>query len=273
MSDLDTPPTEGQWGKVPRAIVRDESLSCGALRCFIVLSSYADGASRIAQASQARLATDLAVGRRSVQRLLDELALQGWITVSRRLRTRGGWGVNAYEVAPFPLVMADALDEAQVARIVPGDTNSDARESSLATGIAMPSTEHAAAHVDAQEQAREGAQPDLLSQTPSLSDPLLAQRSKANVERVEGDDPNRGEEEQSRERQIRERHRQLEDDRQVKAEQNAWKKLVDEKRYTREEAFLVSARGYVVGKSAWSVYDAALSAKQWRRQEELADAS
>jgi len=118
---------DSQWGKVPRAIVRDESLSCGALRCFVLVSSYADGVTRVAEASQARLARDLAISRRSAQRLLDELASRGWITVRHRLRTRGSWGVNAYLVAPFPLVTRDAQEQARAARIGPEVHDGDAR--------------------------------------------------------------------------------------------------------------------------------------------------
>jgi hypothetical protein len=269
---------DGQWGKVPRALAGDENLSCGALRAFIVLSSYADGASRIAQASQARLATDLGIGRRSVQRLLDELALCGWITVSRPFRKRGGYGVNAYLVAPFPLVRADAPEQARATRIEAEVHNSDARESSLAPGIAMPGPQHAVAHVDAQKQARGRALSDLLSQTSSVSDPLLAQRSKASVERDvdPGSEqaPNRDEEEQTRKRQILELHRHLDDDRTVKAERNMWVILVDRKGYTRAEAFLLLARGLVAGERPSAVYEAAVPAGQWRKDNpEFADAA
>ena len=74
-----------------------------------------------------------------------------------------------------------------------------------------------------------------------------------------------------RKAQILALHRRLEDSLPVKAEQNACIKLIDDKGYTREEAFLLLAQGYVRNAGGWDVYDAASSAKEWRR--ELADAS
>lgn len=262
------------WGKVPRSFAAQRTVSYDAFRTFVVLSSYADGETRTCYPSQARLARDLGVSRSVVQRWIDELADHGWVVRRHRMRERkGGWAVNEYLVAPFPQVKSDAHETCVPMGIVGSDVRSDAQQPSVAVGIPMPTIVREDGHSDAQTRARLRAGTDLQGTDLSIEQTLsLLNVQEANVERVEGDQvPDRAEEEQGRELQIREFHRQLEGDRKIQAEQNAWKKLIDDKDYTREEAFLVSARGYVAGKPAWSVYDAAPSAKEWRR--ELANAS
>ncbi len=168
-------PTEAQWAKVPRAIVRDD-LSVGALRTFIVLSSYADRW-RTARASQARLAGDLGVSRAQAQRWLDELAEGQWIRVRRQMRLSGGWGVNFYLCAPFPQVTTDAQEQARAAGIgveMATVTIDDAQAQARFLGNAMPRTEHEPGARDAQSQARTWALSDLFSQTLSGSNPYCA---------------------------------------------------------------------------------------------------
>lgn len=248
---------------------RDERLSAGAWRAFAILSSYADP-SRRCFPSQTRIAKDLGASRTTSQRWIDELERAGWIIRRHQIRPhKGGWGVNAYLVAPFPFpqVTSVAQDYARIVGNGEGVTERDAREPSLSVGIAMPTTEHEHEQSDAHDHARTVGTNRPSSQTLEVTDPL-AQRPETDVARVgEQTESEERTEQEERELRIASFHRGLDHDRRVTTERSLWGRLVDAKSYSREEAALVMARGHVAGLRPGPTFDAAPSAQEWRRQE------
>jgi hypothetical protein len=100
----------GPWGKMPRRLFEDKSLSKGAIRTYGVLRCFANAnEGETAWPSVGTLAAILGTDRRNVQQWLKELVLGGYIIRERRTRAKGGYDSNRYHFPDFP-PQADAVD-------------------------------------------------------------------------------------------------------------------------------------------------------------------
>lgn len=281
------------WGKVPRALAWDLTISEDALRAFIVLSSYADGSSRLHHSSHARLAEDLNVSRTKARLLTAELERAGWIaTTTRKRPTLGGWATNETLVAPFPQVTSEGNGQARVVAFASDVKGSEGQTYARADTYAKATTTHESEHGEGKDQARSRPLSDLYLQTSRDSDLSLAQRHKNAVARVNEErnqvpsvelEPQDRTEEQDRVEllprveevaaRLDSFHRELDHDQRITTERSLWARLVDAKGFTREEGLLVLARGHAAGDRPGPTYAAAPSAEDWRRQEALANAS
>lgn len=79
-----------KFAMVPRWIIRDPTLSHGAVRLYSVLMTYADNTNRAAFPSRKTIATDMGVSDRSITRFIKELEDRKILTVERRRNRRTG---------------------------------------------------------------------------------------------------------------------------------------------------------------------------------------
>ena len=115
MSALKSPLQERFGIATPRAACLD--LSKGALRLYLLLTSYADGYTRIARPGQDRLADELgwskpdgSADRRRVYRHLQQLVKADLIRKAGQHSLGGKRWVRKYLVAPFPI---DGVNDTQ----------------------------------------------------------------------------------------------------------------------------------------------------------------
>lgn len=73
-----------QYGRVPAELLRDPSMSAGAIRLFAMLDDYADRDSGVCWPSIETLMEGMGVARKTIKRALTELIEAGWIEREER---------------------------------------------------------------------------------------------------------------------------------------------------------------------------------------------
>lgn len=77
------PVSAGGFTQVPNVILKDKDLSAGAKLTYAILLSYA-WTNNLVFPGQESMATDFAIGKRSVVRFLAELERVGYLEIERR---------------------------------------------------------------------------------------------------------------------------------------------------------------------------------------------
>ena len=136
-----------KFAMVPRWIIRDPTLSHGAVRLYGVIMSYADNTDRAAFPSRKTIATDMGVSDRSITRFIKELEDRKILTVERRRNKRTGNFYANHYVLQFDEV-------AETNQKPPEDTSGTRRVDKIApltkpTNITRPTSFDAVDEIDA----------------------------------------------------------------------------------------------------------------------------
>jgi hypothetical protein len=117
-------PNGGTWSRASKAAALDRRLSSEAFRVLAILGCYADAEGRC-HPSVTTVAGHLRLKRRMVQYHIRRLEALGYIVTTRRIRTRGGWTSNAYQLCfPAPPSLAGGIPYNSAKSFSPtGDAN------------------------------------------------------------------------------------------------------------------------------------------------------
>lgn len=95
-------PSPGTYSIVPAAAVSDRRLGrCSPLHVLVALGRYRNAETGLCVPSIGRVAAELGLGRRSVQKHINTLIECGYLVAAARRRRNGGWSTNAYTLL-FP---------------------------------------------------------------------------------------------------------------------------------------------------------------------------
>ncbi|MEX0297789.1 MAG: helix-turn-helix domain-containing protein [Kordiimonas sp.] len=86
-----------KFARVPPSAAMDKTLSKAALKVLIALCGHADR-NDLCRPTQSRLALASNLSRQHVNRALQELCSQGWITLAGKRRGSGRWPSNVYRI-------------------------------------------------------------------------------------------------------------------------------------------------------------------------------